>query len=371
MVAKPRLAVALLSMVACGPDEDDGDPLHRLEPTGELTLSPGNLGGQDEDPSPLIARDGTLHVAWYSNRNGPDVREIFLARSSDGRTWTDPPIQVTRSPQFSFYPSLVQDTAGTFHLAWWRLVPISGGGTTNRILYKSSPDGVSWDLDREVTVADGPGDWLPSLVHDRVANRLLVYFASPVRDAAGQVDLAERVTRIYVAIDAGSGFGPPRRLAGVNPDDSHNTYPHVVPRQDGQFLMTWTRYDAAAPNDVLQVIGEPSTQTLSSTSADGVNWTPPVVMSDPAAVDVFPHLYPEQTGPAWRVLWQTASASAPTGATVEMVAGGRYPDDLVPRPEIVGYSSFMLPTATPDIYWGVWVNGESGRQKIRYAFFRR
>jgi hypothetical protein len=366
---RPKHLVILLALAACG--QEEGDPLRRLEPTGELTLSPGNLGGQDEDPSPLIAGDGSLYVAWYSNRNGPDVREIFLARSSDGRVWTDPPIQVTRSPQFSFYPSMVQDAAGAFHLAWWRVIPISGGGTTNRVLYKSSPDGVSWDLDREITVADGPGDWLPSLVHDRVGNRLLVYFVSPVRDAAGQVDLGERVSRIYVAIDAGAGFGPPQRLVGVNPDDSHNTYPHVVQRQDGRFLMTWTRYDASAPNDVLQVLAEPSTQTLFSTSTDGLAWSPPAVMSDPAAVDVLPHLYPEQDGPTWRVVWQTASASAPTGATVEMVADGVYPDDLVPRPEIVGYSSFVLPTATPDIYWGVWVNGAAGRQKIRYEFFRR
>jgi hypothetical protein len=353
-------------LAACG--QEEADPLRRLLPTGELTLSPGNVGGQDEDPSPLVARDGSLHVAWYSNRNGPDVREIFLARSSDGTTWTDPPIQMTRSPQFSFYPSLLQDPAGAFHLAWWRM---SDGGTTNRILYKSSPDGVSWDLDREITVADGPGDWLPSMVHDRVGNRLLVYFASPVRDAAGQVDLGERVTRIYVAIDGGAGFGPPQRLIGVNPDDSHNTYPHVVQGEDGRFLMTFTRYDAAAPNDVLAVLAEPSTQTLFSTSIDGLTWTAPAVMSDPTAVDVLPHLFPEQDGATWRVIWQTASASAPAGATVEMVAGGRYPDDLVPRPQIVGYSSWILPTATPDIYWGVWVNGATGRQKIRYAFFTR
>jgi hypothetical protein len=363
-----------------------GSPLETLVPTGELTLSPENAGGQDEDPTLLRAADGTLYAAWYSNRNGTQAdgvedREIFLARSRDGRTWSDPPVQVTRHSRFAFYPSLAQGGDGRFHLAWWRVIPTPegcvpgvdcAGGTINRIVYKSSPTGVDWDLDQDVTIAQGPGDWLPSIVFDRVASRLLVYFASPVRDAAGRVDLSDGTSRIYVVVNDGAGWSAPRRLAGMNPDTSHNTYPHVVQRDDGLFVMAWTRYDASAPFDVLRVIQEPSTDTMMATSSDGIHWSAPVAVSDDAsnaAVDVFPHLYVDQEH-TLSALWIT-TAGAPSGRSVERPVGDSGLGPLAARPEIAGYSGRILATATPGIYWGAWVSGPAGTQKIRYRFFTR
>lgn len=383
------LVVALLA--ACGGGTvagdaapPDADPLASLTPSGELTLSPGNTAGQDEDATILRARDGKLYVAWFSDRNGPQPdgvpdREIFLMRSSDGRTWTDPPVQVTRHARYAFAPSLGQDAGGAFHLAWWRVIPTPegcvpgvdcNGGTINRILYKSSPDGIAWDLDGETVVGDGPGDWLPSVVIDRIGHRKLVYFVSPVRDADGNVDLTERISRIYVSIDAGSGFGPPQRVAGVNADTSHNTFPFVVQAEDGDFLMTWTRYDGAAPFDVLHVISEPTTDTLFARSSDGVTFDTPVTMSGGGALDVFPALYADQSA-AWNVLWLTAAPGASTGASIELAVGGSFPGDAVPRPELAGYTARVVATATPGIFWGVWVSGPTGQQKIRHRFFAR
>jgi hypothetical protein len=50
---RPKYLVVLLALAACG--QEEGDPLRRLEPTGELTLSPGNLGGQEDPPRALPA----------------------------------------------------------------------------------------------------------------------------------------------------------------------------------------------------------------------------------------------------------------------------------------------------------------------------
>jgi hypothetical protein len=394
-------ALALACLCACSGDDDDDagdsdvggdagadaapdvdaalDPLAHLEPTEPAVLSPGNADGQDEDPSILRAADGSLVAAWYSNRNGQQKgghqdREIFLARTEDGATWTDPPVQITRGEAYAFYPSLAQDQDGDFHLAWWRMLPTPEGcapadctGTDNRILIKSSSRADAWDLDEETEIAAGPGDWLPSLVADRVSPRRLVYFASPVRDADGNVDLTERVLRIYVVIEDGNGWSAPRRLAGVNPDESHNTYPHVVQTDGGGFLMTWTRYDAAAPNDVLHVIAEPSTQTMVAASEDGITWTEVATLSraEPA-VDVFPSLYADESG-TWRAIWRSSAGGAPTGTTFERAVGG----DIAERPELEGYTGRMLATATSDLYWGVWVAGDEGRQKIHHRFFAR
>ncbi len=379
------ICAALLGALAC---KGGSDPARAFGPTGPVTLSPGNLAGQDEDPSIVRALDGSLYVAWYSNRNplqpdGLQDKEIFLMRSADGATWTDPPIQLTRSPVFAFYPSLAQDASGVFHLAWWRLIPLPPGcdpdavattctGTQNRIVYKSSPDGVTWDLDQEQEIATGPGDWLPSLVADRIGGRLLVYFAAVARDQSGNVNLGETTLRIFVVIHDGNGWSAaPTPLTGVNVDTSHNTYPHVVQKSDGSFLMTWTRYDAARPNGVLQVTSEPSTATMFSTSADGISWTPPVVMSDPVSfIDVFPYLYGDQAGAQWYVSWLTTAFSA-SGGVVELPVGGTYPGEVTARPELGGYTARIVATSTPGIYWGVWVEGAPSTQKIRHRFFAR
>jgi hypothetical protein len=365
----------------------DGGPLTRIEPGGPLPLSPGNLTGQDEDPTILRALDGSLFAAWYSNRNGTqedglEDKEVFLVRSTDALSWTDPPIQLTRSSAWAFYPSLTQDRSGAFHLAWWRVILLPPGctpavdctGTDNRIVYKSSPDGIAWDLDAEVEITAGPGDWLPSIVHDRIGDRLLVYFAAVARDANGDVDLGEATTRIYVVIHEGGAWSPPARLSGVNPDTSHNTYPHVVQRDDGVFQMTWTRYDAGAGSDVLQVLEEPSTDTMFSTSTDGLTWSAPVVMSDGGAgpaIDVFPYLYADHAGARWYVTWRTTALGGAGGAAVELPVGAAYPGDLVERPEIAGYTGRVLATPTPDVFWAVWVRGPAPAQKVEHRFFAK
>ena len=362
----------------------DADPLTALQPGDPFTLSTGNPSGQDEDPAVLRAADGSLYAAWYSNRNGsqPDGREdkeIFLSRTTDGAMWTDPPVQVTRDDEWSFYPALAQGGDGAVHAVWWRVRLIPQGctpavdctGTDNRIVHKRSPDGVTWQLDAETEIASGPGDWLPSVVYDSVADRMLVYFAAVVRDAAGNTDFGETITRIYVVIDDGNGWSAPARLVGVNPDTSHNTYPHVAQRADGTFVMTWTRYDSSAPSNVLQVIMEASTETMYSTSVDGISWTTPITLSGGSAegaVDVFPWLHSDHAGAQWYVTWLSATTS---GVTVEMPVDGTYPDDRVERPELAGYTARVVATATPGVFFAAWVEGNDPVQSVIGRLFTK
>lgn len=369
-----EVVAAALLCAGCPPPPDPG--------ANDLTLSPGNAEGQDEDPALLRASDGRFYAAWYSNRNGKQAdgledKEIFLSSSADGETWSDPPIQLTRHARFAFAPSLAQDDAGAFHLAYWRVIPTPdgcvpgvncNGGTNNRIFYKSSPNGVDWNLDAETSIAGGPGDWLPSIAHDRVGRRRLIYWASPTRDASGHTDLAQRTLRIYVSINPGTGWSFPQRVTGeVNQDATHNTYPFVVQRADGQLVMTWTRYAATAPSDPLQVIRERTTETMVATSMDGVSWTGAAAVTSNTEVDVFPSLYLDPAGAGWNVLW--LSGAGGTGATVEAPAAGPY--DTTARPEIHGYTARVVPTATAGTFLAAWVNGPDGRQKIRRGFFSR
>jgi hypothetical protein len=362
----------------------DADPLALLQPGDAFTLSTGNDTGQDEDPAILRASDGSLYAAWYSNRNGmkPNGREdkeIFLSRTTDGATWTTP-VQISGSDEYAFYPALAQDGVGTVHAVWWqvRLIPngctpsVDCTGTDNRIRHASSTDGVSWDLDGDTEIAGGPGDWLPSIVYDQVSGRLLVYFAAVVRDADGNTDFGETTMRIYVVIHDGNDWSAPARLIGVNPDESHNTYPHVIQDDDGDFAMTWTRYDSTAPSDVLQVIMETSTETMYATSADGVTWSTPVELSGgdtEGAIDVFPWLHTNHAGDQHYVTW--LSATMASAATWEMPVNGTYPDDRVERDELEGYTARVVATATPGVFFGAWVEGDNPTQSVVGRLFSK
>jgi hypothetical protein len=392
------LAVGCLLLAACSSGHRDAtpaivaaDPLSVLSPNAEFALSPGNATGQDEDPNILRAADGKLYLTWYSNRNGRqadgyDDKEIFLMRTSDGQSWTNPPIQLTRSNRYSFYPSLSQDNRGSFHLAWWRVVFTPDGcvplgtctGSNNAVMYKSSTNGIDWNLDQETVVAGGPGDMLPSIVHDRRADRLLVFFSSPTRDLNGNVSVSQLVQRLYVSTNSGTGWSAPARLANVNFASTHNVYPQVVQQDDGQFLMTWMRYESAQTNPALAVdpvlaLADPTTDIYWARSVDGINWTLPALVSDgdtSLALDVLPSLYFHALRAEWRILWQTARTASSAASGVEIRVGGSFPGDVVNRPEVSGYSGHIVATPTPSIYWSVSVTGAKDLEKIRSRFFQ-
>jgi hypothetical protein len=246
-------------------------------------------------------------------------------------------------------------------------------GTNNKILAKSSPDGTTWNLDQEDIVAGGPNDFVPSLVHDAFGARLLVFFASSSRGADGAVDLNERTLRLYVSENAGSGWSAPRRLNGVNDDATHNTFPFVVQRVDGRFLMVWTRYSASASSGVLTVLSERSTETMASSSSNGIDWDPPVLVSSASgegAVDALPTLYPDLARASWTALWLTAAPGSSSGKVVEAPLTDLVPGATVDRPEITGYSPRVAPLDDGRSL-AVWVAGASGRQKIRFDTFAR
>jgi hypothetical protein len=375
------LTFAAICVASCSDSQDpldpvqDDDPLLHLQPTEPMALSPGNAGGQDEDPAILMARDGSLFAAWYSNRaglhaDGRQRKELFVTRSVDGATWTSP-FQVTDEHEWSFYPSLAQGADGAFHLAWmrWRLLPddcVPSGpncpgdptcctGTDRRIRYLRSSDGLAWDPADAVELTPGPADEVPSLVA-ALDGRLLVYYASGYRTG-------DPTKQIWVVVGNGGTWSAPVPASGVSTGLHHDTFPNVVERSPGSFLMTWTRYDLADGDNLFS----PSTRTMLSTSTDGIAWTAPVSLNEATyltTIDVFPHLYPDHARQNWFVAWVTESG------TVELRVGGTFPDDLAVL-EIPGYTPRVLPTATPGIYWAAWAEGVDPLQKVRHRFFAK
>jgi len=80
-------AVPLLAMLAaCGGSAATGpEPAgsSTFQPTDPRLLSTGSPT-KDEDPSVLRARDGTMFVAWFSDRgNNPDIYVTSTANGND------------------------------------------------------------------------------------------------------------------------------------------------------------------------------------------------------------------------------------------------------------------------------------------------
>lgn len=362
------------------PVDPPANTLSNLQPTSDALLSPGNLNGGDEDPT--IARSSNaLNVVWFSERNGtqPDGvvdRELFLQRSTDGRTFSTPQ-QITRAPRFSFAPRITVDAQDQLHLVWWRVIPTPdgctpgvdcNGGTINRVLYKHSDTAGTFNADQEDLVAEGPGDWLPSIVIDRRNSQPRVYFASPVRNELGAVDLTQSTSRIYVVTFDGTRWSTPVMVQGVNATTSHNTYPQIAQRSDGSFILVWTRYALGNRNfDPNQVINEPTAETWYGESSDGINFTAMRQLSSNAVTDALPMLYQDHSG-TWFALWQNA-----TSGVVEAALSGANAFQRVARPEIAGNQPQVLATPTVGVFFGVYVNGAAGvgKEKIHFRYFTK
>src|SRR5262245_22744078 len=95
------LSLLLLPLASCRACNEALEPtaVRDFEPSDAKLLSTGSPT-KDEDPVVLRARDGTMFVAWFSDRGGnPD---IYLTSTRDGRTWQTP-TRITNDPGGDFY----------------------------------------------------------------------------------------------------------------------------------------------------------------------------------------------------------------------------------------------------------------------------
>jgi hypothetical protein len=124
-------ALAWLAGAACTEDPARPGADAVFQPTEPKLLSSGSPG-KDEDASVLRARDGSIYVAWFSDRGNNS--DVYITRTRNGTDW-DAPARVTTSVHGDFYPNLYQNSGGRFHLVWFRWeAPFRG-----HIWYNSSP----------------------------------------------------------------------------------------------------------------------------------------------------------------------------------------------------------------------------------------
>ena len=356
VLQRQRACVLALTLL-CGCKEDTQEPGNELfPPTGAALLSSGSPT-KDEDPTMLRARDGTMFLAWFSDRgNNPD---IYITHTASGSNWSTP-VRVTTSTGGDFNPNLMQDAQGTFHLTWFRwTAPFRGN-----IWYNSSTDGKTWDPSAEVqvTTVSSVDDWVPTIAQAPDGS-LAIYFVSDLRDAAN------RTNEIYVAFrrPGSSAWTAAVPVPGINSSTEHDHLPFAARTAD-RITLVWVRHDTTQALPWLN----PKSAVYYSTSTDGLNFAAPTRVTNDAGnvVNLFPGLFAQASG-AWSLVWLSTRTGSPKVFEVPLssvsTAGAVTQNTALGD----GYSHRIAATPTAGVYLGVWVQGPDGAQDIYYRFFKK
>lgn len=345
-----------VACVSCGEIDDGMNPGGVVFKATAPTLLSTGSPTKDEDPSVIRAHDGSMVVAWFSDRDGSG--DIYITRTQDGVTWA-PAVRVTTSIDGDFYPQLYQDAQGTFHLVWFRWYALNRG----HILHNTSANALTWDpgLEDTVTTDAGVDDWVPSVTG--AGDSLLVFFVSDERDAINPT------SEIYVTSRRGQGaWTSPVPVPGINSATEHDHLPFAA-RVGAGYTLVWVRHDTSQPAPWLNP--PPTSHLYVSTKPDGSPWLAAAAITNDAGpvVNVFPEIYRRQNG-AWTIAWLSTRLGPAKVFELPLANVNMYPTGIRENASLPpGYSHRIAPTPTPGVYLGAWVQGPEGSQEIYYRFF--
>lgn len=371
----PVLFTALVGIVllpACSNNDDAPAPAPSGFVAGpSITASIGNPSGKDEDPSLLLARDGSLCLAFFSDRDGGN-QEIYVRRTTDGIDWTTPPLRVTDHAGGDFAPQLMQDDAGAIHLVWFRWSAFRVGQIMHR---QTGGDctGLASAADDPVSTDPGVDDWVPTIAQ-AADGALLVYWVSKTRPASGNRN------RIHVSRRAAGAltWSAPALAAGLAAAGENEHLPFVL-RTGAALTLTWVRHDGT--NFEPWVAPLPKSDIWVATSADGLAWTPPVKMTNEPApvVHLFPGIYRRFDG-SWWINWLSTRLDAVNQVPslfefplTSLSPNNAYPNGIVRNTWLSntapGYSHRISMTPVAGVYAGAWVDGAQNTLDIVLRYF--
>lgn len=268
------LLVALLPIVrepALSAGEDAYGPVR------QLTFGDAN----DEDGAFAVADDGTVYFAWISDRAGNT--DVWMKSSKDGIHWSDP-WPVVQTPVDDLLNHMVRTSDGRFHLTGrrgpWHTGEFAAWDT-------SSVDFVNWSEPVRWTEFGAAGTFQESPDGD--------YWLVFLSRRSGNYDLYIQRSR-----DKGETWTDPVAITSDPKEDFLFSFRIA---RDGTRILLWEQHDASVRGGML---GR-SADVYLSTSADGVKWTPPKLLtpeSDKPEVDTIPTLIEGPGGQVYAV-WIT------------------------------------------------------------------
>jgi hypothetical protein len=312
-----------------------------------------NSPTKDEDPSVLRAANGTMFVAWFSDRGGN--ADIYVSSSTDRVAWTTP--TKLGSPQWAdYYPNLIQDHTGRLHLVWFQWVSSFVG----QIRHSSSLDGVTWAPEDFVTTEFLIDDWVPT-VAEAPDGTLIVVLVAAKRDATVGNNQLYRVTKSPTQ----SSWSAPVAMS-VNSATEHDHLPFIARTGTNELTLVWVRF-AGVPD----FIANARSDLMMSKSADGLTWSTPVrVTSDQRGQNLFPQLYQRHDG-TWSLLWLSTRTGTPTMYEIPAASAATFPIGLTVNSLLPpGYSHRMAMTPVAGEYLAAWVQGPKNVEDVYFRLIK-
>jgi hypothetical protein len=283
-------------------------------------LSMGAPAAANDDPSLVKSQDGFYYLAFLSDRLG--TGDIWMARSADGQSWSDPALVASGSETDEVYPTLLEASTGggvtTFHLSYSRTdraFPYAGRIVYCRVTYTHATGVFAVAADKAVT---------SGLIDDREpqmvavgATDLRIFFSSAARSNKPQYN---RDLYLVISADGGDTWGSPALLktssgTSLSSGSEHDRFPWVAQTSPTRFHLVFQRH-------VTESIFDPTSDLFVATSSDGLfdNWSEgPQITSDPndSIHDLFPSVQWIPSAQKWYVTW--SSMQYPQGSRAGII----------------------------------------------------
>ncbi|TMI13990.1 hypothetical protein E6H33_09415 [Candidatus Bathyarchaeota archaeon] len=242
--------------------------------------------GNDLAPGALVTSDGTLWVAWQSNRAG--FYQIFY-QSYNGISWTIP--ATISAGGFNSAPSLAQLANGTIVLVW-----AAGTNGNDNHLYFSRYTNGAWNGIAQLTSGTTFTDELPKAVVN--GTRLWIFFE---RDTSTGPTTAP-LRQVYYKTLLGNVWSSETPLTT---DSAANQQPDAAVLRNGNIWVTWARNT---------IVGGSS--TIYYRTFNGTQWSVGTPLASPGIL-FSPNLVQDRNGTIW--LYWSESVHLNATVTQDMV----------------------------------------------------
>lgn len=307
-------------------------------PDGAVLIS-DTRQGNDEDPWLIEFSGGSLGIAFFSERTGGG--DVYL-RSISAAGEPGAIAQLSTHPSPEHYPSIAQASDGHLDAVWFRKTMGRG-----QIIHAVSRVVGAWGQEGVVTSpAQTLSDWTPAVARDGAGALVVVFSRDTCFPRAPCFGLM--ITR---SVDEGASWSPPAPLHAVA---AMSDFVPTLRRTAQGLALTWNRYAGAAyPWETA------NSETMVSSSADGISWSAPQNLSNDDRPDAFPTFLGEADG-GTSVVWLSVGKGGAELVSAPLGGGDR--TTLLPAP-VSGYSHRVCVLRDGRLFV-TWVQGEEGARRV-------
>ncbi len=207
-----------------------------------LDLGPPGSWDEIHAYSPSVLYDGTIYHMWYTGADNTDTYRIGYATSPDGIIWTKSPANpvLGLGPPGTWEDNHLHSTTVLYDGLKYHMWYGGDDGLNWRIGYATSPDGITWTKSPANPVLDlgPPGSWddtqtqFPSVLHDGVTYQMWYTGNDGTTRRIGYATSSDGILWTKSGVNPVLELGPPGSW-----DDYDHAFPSVL--YDGTTYHIW------------------------------------------------------------------------------------------------------------------------------------